>query len=1176
MTSALLTKPLKKRAGTRVEALLAIAFLLYLALQPALAQVARGTLRGRITDATGAVVPGVDISATHKSTGLGSTTLSNELGDWVLPQLEIGLYQLKLELPGFRSYIQEDLEVRIQDELVLDIVLQVGELADAVTVTGETPILNMGTASLGTVMDERKITDLPLGHGAPTFLVALVPGGTITSIGGITPQRMQRSWTASFRINGSPRGTNEYLIDGSPNAQTQNGVGGVSFNPQAEVVEQVKIQTADYDAAVGHGGGSVINVALKSGTNSYHGSAYRYWRDTAFNANDFFRNSSGTERPNVIYRRFGGAAGGPIIKNKFFFHYGWDRWNEGFRFSQAATIPTPEQINGDFSGLLALGPQYQIYDPATIAPAPGGRFSIQPFQGNIIPANRIDPLAKQIAEYIWNPTEVPINLPGTADGRNNSLGDFYVDGSRADYASALKLDYQLTDSHRLSGSFIKSETRIPFAALLGRRDLPGTFTGFKPVHYTFEDVWIINPSLTANFRISNMRFGNTNKGAGAGDFDSLGFGPNIAALNAALGESYPHLNIVGEHDLIDFPEGSCCIPDRNRIRGSDIWSTVARFNAIRGNHTLKFGSDLRLYRIFEGREPQMSQRFDTTYTRGPFDTSTAAPIGQGMTAYLLGIPSSGNVTLEAKTFDESPFYSFYLHDDWRVSPKLTLSLGLRWEREAPTFERHGQTVYRYDFATPSPIQAAAQANYAANPIPEIPANQFMTPGGLTFASPAQQLWDADNNNFLPRIGFAYRMTEDTVIRGGYGIFMIPLALRQQGVRSIPTGFSQPTSLIPTLDNGQTFIASLGDPFPNGLLQPVGSAAGLLTNVGRTVNFFNTDMVNPYNQRWSLSVQQQWSDWVFELGYVGNRTTQFPIRNRDLNALPNQWLSTSGQRDQATIDFLSAQVPNPFFGIAEFDGTSLSTQNVARSQLLKPFPHFTGVRTWANQGFSYYHSLQAEVERRFSKGYTFNGNFTWNKLMEATNYLNPGDPLPEKRISNDDYTHGFTAQMIWELPFGPGHRIGGSQTGLARRLIEGWQLQGTYHIQSGWPLSWGNILFNGDLGNINKDNRTIDEWFNTGAGFNRDSTQQLASNLRTFPSRLSSVRRAVNHYFPVSLTKDTHIAERFHVVFYLEAFNVLNKPTFFNPNTSPTSTAFATITRTQNSPRNVQLGLRFVF
>ncbi|MEK7406186.1 MAG: hypothetical protein AAB225_13860 [Acidobacteriota bacterium] len=456
-------------------------------------------------------------------------------------------------------------------------------------------------------------------------------------------------------------------------------------------------------------------------------------------------------------------------------------------------------------------------------------------------------------------------------------------------------------------------------------------------------------------------------------------------------------------------------------------------------------------------------------------------------------------------------------------------------------------------------------------------DQFRVLGGLTFAGvngKPRGLWNTDTNNFVPRIGLAYAINPKTVIRSGFGIFYDQLGILRRQVSL--TGFSKSTDFVASLDNGQTFIANLTDPWPNGFDRPVGAGLGVMTNAGQGISFFNPNLSVPRMERWEVSVQRQFSHQaVLELAYVGNHGSDLRS-SRQLDAIPRQYLSTSPVRDQATIDLLSAQVPNPFYPL--LPKTSLSGSTVSRSQLLRPYPQFSGVASDTNEGYSRYHSLQTRFEKRMSAGYTVNVAWTWSKFLEATGFLNDTDPVAERVISDQDRTHRVVISGLWELPFGKGRRFAASTNKVLGKLIGGWQVQEIYQFQSGAPLGFGNAIFTGNLADIPlpSDQRTIYRWFNTAAGFERSSARQLASNLRTFSTRFSGVRGNGLNNWDISLVKNTGIAERARLQFRTEFINAFNHAQFSNPNTTPTSSSFGRVTSTSQWPRTIQFALKLLF
>lgn len=519
------------------------------------------------------------------------------------------------------------------------------------------------------------------------------------------------------------------------------------------------------------------------------------------------------------------------------------------------------------------------------------------------------------------------------------------------------------------------------------------------------------------------------------------------------------------------------------------------------------------------------------------------------------------------------YFAFYVQDDWKLTRKLTLNLGLRIEHESPVTERFDRSATTFLGNVTNPIAAQAIANYARNPIPELPLANFKVNGGLTFAGvngASRSLWDGQTLGWMPRIGIAYQANEKTVIRAGYGIFYGSIGSFRTSANL--AGFSQTTPIEATNDNGLTFKTTLANPLPGGLLAPLGATGGLETYLGQNLTYFPTSRKLPYAQRWSIGIQRQLpASFMVETSYVGNRGTRLPI-GRNINALPAQYLSTSPTRDTATINFLSANFPNPFYGLnPQYTSTTISRQG-----LLLPYPEFGTITYQDAAGYSWYHSLQSRVERRFSKGFTLQWAWTWSKAMEATTFLNASDPMPYRSLADIDRGQRFTGSGVWELPFGKGRKFGSHM----RRPIEffagGWQLSGAWQRQSGQPIGWGNIQITGDPNKLvlPSDQRNADRWFNTDI-FERDSTKALASNTRTFPLRFSNVRFDSQRRWDFSLKKTFTINDRFKMKFRADTFNALNEPVLRGPTTDPTNSSFGKITA-QEPPRSFQFGLNLAF
>jgi hypothetical protein len=597
--------------------------------------------------------------------------------------------------------------------------------------------------------------------------------------------------------------------------------------------------------------------------------------------------------------------------------------------------------------------------------------------------------------------------------------------------------------------------------------------------------------------------------------------------------------------------------------------------------------ELRRYRetdVFFGNDLTGTFNFDGTWTRGPLDNSPTAPqlVGQSFASFLLGLPSSGSVNRPAGYDERSTTWGFYLQDDWKIGPRVTLNLGVRYEVETALTELQNRSVRGFDFAAVQPIEAAAQARL--NPTATgVPADRFAVRGGLTFPGVDGQprgLYETPKGNVMPRAGIAYRIDDKTVVRTGYGMFYGSLGQRRGDV--LQSGFNATTSLVPSLNNGVTFIETLSNPFQNGIQEPLGAARGIETFLGQSITFFDPNPKSPRNQRWQVGVQRELgTNWVAEIAYVGNYGSQLQT-TRNLNATPLEFLSTSGVRDQPRIDFLSAQVPNPFFGLMPTTaGSAFRGATIARERLLRPYPHFDAVNTTTNEGRSWYHALQLGAQRRFSAGYMIAANYTYSRFTQATEFLTAADPEPTRVISDQDAPHRLSVSGIWELPFGEGRRFGRDLPPLVSNiLIGGWQVSGIYAYQSGVPIGFGNLLFTGNLDDValSADEQSVGRWFNTDAGFNRVSNQQLGSNVRTFPLRLDSVRTDPVNNIDLSLIKNTSLARAKVLQLRFEALNAFNHVLFPGPNTDPLAVAFGRIvSSTQvNYPRRVQVMAKFIF
>ncbi|MBI3209160.1 MAG: TonB-dependent receptor [Candidatus Solibacter usitatus] len=1142
-------------------------------------QAHRSVILGRVTDASGAAVPGAAVHVIAKSTNTTRTATTNAGGNYEVSGLFPDTYRIEAASAGFKKTVVDDVALTSGRSVEVNLRAEIGELKETVTVTAEKQLLDTTNADTNTIIGTRKVMDLPIGQGHASYLFLALPGADSASAAGrggsgMDVQPIQRQGTSQTRFNGSPQGTTEYTLDGTPNTQRGNSLagGGSAFNPSAEVVQEVRVQTNTFDSSIGHTGGATVDLVLKGGTNELHGSALGFFRSPEWNANSWSGNRGGVPRQDFTYRRYGFTGGGPVWipglfngKNRTFFHYGFERWSSlSPNPPTFITVPSPEQIGGDFSKLLRIGGLYQLYDPDTGRAAAGGRIQRTPLAGNIIPASRIHAMSKTLSALWPQP-----NNAGTADGQLNFSYN-NAPNPRKYWSSTLRLDHSLTDKHRLFGRMILSQSTIPSDTLFGRTDIPGIDLTGKNRDVAFSDVWTISSSFIADFRASIMRFHWLSTPMGLGlPFQSYGLG-NLTSLLDTTRTGFPAV-VVGGYTGFTNSAGSRDI--------SDIRNASAHFTKVAGQHGVKFGAELRWYIDNRGNEDLFRYQFPGSYSNGPLDNSPAPPIGAGLSDFLLGRFASATASQPSKAANLSTYQGFYIQDDWKVAPRFTVNIGLRYEREGPPTERFNRSLSGFDFNSANPVSATARANYAASPIPEIAASQFLVRGGVLFSGVGGQTrtsYATDRNNFAPRIGAVYQVTQDMVIRAGYGLFYIPYGQRFFSNEGGVPGFDVTTTSLSTPDSGLTFNRTFDNPFAAGLDKPTGSTLGPLTFTGQAINLRALgNMPNAYNQRWQFSLQRRMAGvWKMDLRYVGNHTVKMPIAS-NVNALPNSYLSRSPERDNTVNNQLTGLVNNPFFGVSGVGGTIGTSRTIARSQLLRPYPEFGALTLFNNQGWSTYHALQVELERSLTRGFTVQTSYTFAKTIDGLDYLNEGDPVPERVISAANRPHIFRFLALYELPFGKGRRYGAGWSGASSYLISGWQIQSFSFLQSGAPLAWGNVLFRGDVHNLPVSSQGPDQMFNTNAGFEKTTALQLASNLRTFPSKLAGVRNTRETNTDFSVIKNNRIGERLQVQFRAEAYNWWNQHFFVSANTTPTNAAFGTTTAA-TSPRAVQLGVRATF
>jgi hypothetical protein len=1151
------------------------------------AQESRGAIGGRVTDPQGHGIPKVKVAITNADSGVTLTTSTNDQGAYSAPLLLPGSYRIAASQTGFKSFRRDGIELRVNDILQIDIAFEIGSVSETMSVTASAPILDTTGGNLGLVVTTKELTELPIAHGNPYALISLAAGTTFEG-DPLLNRPYEPTHIVSYSMGGSVAGTTDITLDGVSNT-SRGGAGAVAagYVPPVDAIGEVRIETSSFDARAGQTSGGMVNISLRSGGNKLHGNATFTKMRPQWMANSWFGNRVGAPRGVFGYNRWSGSLSGPIVvpkiydgHNKTFFMWAYEQLADSRpRGAATLTVPTAPQRKGDFSQLLALGANYQIYDPSTrrrdTEVLTSTRYRQDPFPGNVIPAARFDPVALKILEYF----PLPLNGGTTADFRNNfprpnspEIADYFT--------HTVRVDHNVSASNRLfvrGNGYIRDTRRNDYFETRAT----GLRERFTPVGASFDDVHTLSPSFVLNLRYGYTRFvRQTTPLYGRGfDLGSLGFPASFTNQISPAFSEFPAIEINGYFNTVRTGEA----------RFMDTHSLVAALTKLRGNHTVDFGFETRAYRqnSYTGDSSRSGRFiFDPTWTRGPLDNSAVSPIGQGMAAFLLGLPNANSLVSRPADFaEQSTVWAGYVQDSWRVRKNLTVNLGLRYELEGPLTERYNKSIRDFDADATLPIEAAARAAYAAsyeaNPTLEMRPDQFRVRGGLVFAGvggQSRELWSRDANNFAPRVSIAYTPFQQTVVRAGYGIFFGALGLRRTDVTQ--NGFARTTPFVPTRDSGLTFSSTLSNPFPNGILEPVGADQGVMTDVGNSVTFFNPAPRANYNQRWQFSIQRQLgASNRIEVAYVGNRTTKMEV-SRDLNVVGNQLLSRSPFFDVQRVGYLTANIANPFRNLPGVNGTLGTNNTIARENLLKPFPQFSAVTSTTYQGYSWYHSLQVSAQRRIARGLTFNGSFTWSRNMLALGFLNPGDDLPYETLSGADRPLRVTSSVLYELPVGRG-RNSRLLRNIPRWLdsgIGGWQISTIYIFQSGQPLAWQDVIFVGqDPAAIGQGQKTVDRWFNVDAGFTRNTATRPSYHYRTWPLYFSNLRRDAMNNVDLSLNKRWRLGERSRELQLRgEALNGFNHPQFGAPQMDQFNSGFGQITATANYARQVQVVVRLGF
>jgi hypothetical protein len=1187
------------------------------------AQELRGKIKGRVMDQNKAAVPGATVLVTDTSRNATVTLTTNDDGLFDAPYLLPGTYQVVVEASGFKKSIQDKLVVQINETRNVEIALEVGGAQETVTVTAAVGTLNQTDGNLGQTVDRKRVDELPSVHGDPYHLMNLTPGVAYTG-----STRLDRPFEpthiANFAMGGARGIRSDLLIDGAPSTATANANEVIaSYVPTTDATQEFRVQTATYDAQFGNTEGGVTSIVTKGGTNKLHGTAYYWIEPGGWAANDFFGNSRGQGRPFTYSNRPGFTIGGPVFipkvyngKNKTFFFFSYESIDDSRPRFDATNIwsPTDAMKNGDFSAFTAAG--LKIYDPLTGTFASGAVTNRTQFTNNIIPTNRINPVAKAVVAFMGSPKHGPQCSGATCSVINGNI----FDSTLAEKLSppyrnyTTRIDQNTGDNDKLFGRYSWYNRDSTYNNYTG-----GVYVGdrflFISKQAVIDEVHTFNGNTVLNFRYGYNRF---IRGSDAPeeqyglDLTTLGF---PSSYNSSIGEG------IRRFPRFDFNCTSCTGAavgngHTNEFRPVGSHFMTAVVNRTQGRHSFRFGGEMRIYReddSFKSNAQSGQFIFDNTYTRVGSASSADLEGLQGFASFLLGYPTTMQIVRASDYSEYSKTWGFFAQDDLRLTQKLTLNLGLRWEFEQALRERQNKSVSGFDFAYTQPFEGQAQTNFALIPANDLlrttyGLNTITSKGGLLFAAKdtSAALYNTPLNGFLPRAGFAYSWNDKTVFRGGVGLYQGFLGERRGD--AIQPGYTQTTiQTLTTGPNGAPLPFLLSNPFPSGITEPSGNLLGRQTALGQSITFFNQNPKVAKQFRWSIGVQREFKGgWTVEAVYMGDRGYDIEI-NRNLNAQPLNTLNTDNSRTVAqntNNTNLSATVRSPF--CTTVTGSTCTSGalytgaggTISRRQLLLPFPEFGSITTSNNDGTTIYHSAQFSLNKRFSRGFGVQAAYTWSKWLQATEYLNAADAKPTKMISDQDIPNRFSMSSFFELPFGKGKSFFTHASRLADVVIGGWQIDGTFSYQSGFPVPFGTDMFyvGGDIA-LPKGQQNVGRWFNPAAfvsvvggtptcGANPGGSANCATpvdHLRTLPLRFSSVRLDTTNNVDLGLRKDIHIKETMKVQLRMEFINAFNHPLLASlsggaPVVTPNSATFGQITASnqQNYARRAQLSAKFIF
>ncbi len=1169
-------------------------------------------LTGVVSDSSGAVIPGAKVTLTDEGTNIAANSVTNGSGIYLFTGVRPGAYTIRVEAPGLAPQERNALRLAVSQSATLNLILKPQSVSEVITVSEQAPLLDTGNASLGTDVTNEYVRDIPLSNRSMFGLVFLAGGVTETA-----GQGTEDSYPTgtNFVSNGQRNATAEIRLDGALTSAPEQGEGAttnVYYQPSVEIVQEFKVENNSFSSEYGNNGGTVVNIVLKQGGNRFHGSGWWFGQRSALDANELFNEANGGSKPDHVRDQYGFSLGGPIKKNKTFFFVDFEALRQNDPFNIDAFVPTALERTGDFRNSLQ-----PIFNPFSFD-APGIRSDFS--TPNVIDPALIDPIGQKIISLYPQPTD-PNAAPGDLNFHKSVLNK--TTGRQFD----IKIDHNFSDRNHLSGRYsnLHSENTIP--TIFGDGDWGCCGDGLSSItnvhNAALEESFTISPNLvwTNRFALDRAVSPVTEDYP---KFDTVFDQPGDAALGQANHLTrFPTIQMDNNATSLF---NQCCT---DTVFAHTLYSYSSSLSWARGRQIWKFGGEQRLFfnNFFQPGSPTGFFHFTQGVTEQVIGAGDPTQ-GNSFASLLLGYGDlDSSLDASGAVANKSKETAFYFQDDWKVTPKLTINLGLRYEWSSPYTERNnlvqfsnftGDTGIAVPINVQDPNTGTTLISHSGN-----------LPGITDFPTSGRRNVPVDRNNWAPRAGFAYALGSNTVLRGGAGIYYgLNVATNYQ---SPGPAFGNSNPILFTKDNFNSRLATLADPFPGGFATPQGDKYGKLAMWGFDDNntLGTTEARNAEIYQWNLGVQHLFSAGItIGADYSGSQSRHLPFssgsRTGNKNFLPssirNQIVAdynTCAPACETPANVLAELVDNPFQpffqganAIFNEPSSIYNDDQIPLINLLRPFPQFDGQFSGltALAASSSYNSLQVRFQKRPSHYVSFEGNYTWAKAIDdssagansfITDALSNGrrpqelDNLrAERSISANDATHRMVLATIVSLPVGRGLWIGRDMNRVLDAIVGGWSVSTILTFQTGTPLHIGmespqladgsqrpNVIcsqvssgvsyhqaaFNGLSGNGNPS--VLDE------SCFADPGDQIAGNA---PRYFSDLRSDGIHNTDLSLSKEISIREGMKLQIRGEFFNFTNTPRFALPDTSFGSTQFGQVTGTLNSPRHTQIGLRFQF